>query len=119
MEIALDRKEDETVVESKKHIAGDPETSAFVKVREDAAEKLEGSSHDTVEITAQDGIKLVGHWRFCKNPKRIMIAMHGWRSSWARDFGLIADSFIIMTAMSCMRNREARITAGVNIWDLA
>ena len=64
VEIALDRKEDETVVESKKHIAGDPETSAFVKVREDAAEKLEGSSHDTVEITAQDGIKLVGHWRF-------------------------------------------------------
>ncbi len=93
VEIALDRKVDETVVESKKHIAGDPETSAFVKVREDAAEKLEGSSHDTVEITAQDGIKLVGHWRFCKNPKRIMIAMHGWRSSWARDFGLIADFF--------------------------
>lgn len=93
VEIALDRKEDETVVESKKHIAGNPETSAFVKVRVDAAEKLEGSSLDTVEITAQDGIKLVGHLRFCQNAKRIIIAMHGWRSSWARDFGLIADFF--------------------------
>lgn len=93
VEIALDRKEDETVVESKKHIAGNPETSAFIKVRENAAEKLEDSSHDMVEITARDGIKLAGHWRFCKNPKRILIAMHGWRSSWARDFGMIADFF--------------------------
>lgn len=93
VEIALDRKEDKTVEESKKHIAGNPETSAFIKVRENAAEKLESSSHDIVEITARDGIKLAGHWQFCKNPKRIMIAMHGWRSSWARDFGLIADFF--------------------------
>ena len=93
VEIALDRKEDETVEESKRHIAGNPEISAFTKVRENAAEKLEASSLDTVEITAQDGIKLVGHLRFCKNAKRIIIAMHGWRSSWARDFGLIADFF--------------------------
>lgn len=93
VEIALDRKEDETVEESKRQIAGSPEISAFTKVRENAAEKLEGSSLDTVEITAQDGIKLVGHLHFCKNAKRIIIAMHGWRSSWARDFGLIADFF--------------------------
>ena len=56
VEIALDRKEDKTVEESKKHIAGNPETSAFIKVRENAAEKLEGSSNDTVEITAWDGM---------------------------------------------------------------
>lgn len=93
VEIALDRKEDKTVEESKKHIAGNPETSAFIKVRESAAEKLESSSHDIVEITARDGIKLAGHWQFCKNPRRIIIAMHGCRSSWARDFGLIADFF--------------------------
>ena len=61
VEIALDRKEDKTVEESKKHIAGNPETSAFIKVRENAAEKLESSSHDIVEITARDGIKLAGH----------------------------------------------------------
>lgn len=93
VEIALDRKEDEIVRESKRHIAENPETSAFIKVRENAAEKLENSSHDIVEITARDGIKLTGHWQFCKNPKRIIIAMHGWRSSWSRDFGLVADFF--------------------------
>ena len=39
VEIALERKEDETVAESKKYIAGNPETSAFIKVQENAAEK--------------------------------------------------------------------------------
>lgn len=90
--IALDRNEDKDDIEtSKNQISGGTEISAFTKVRENAAEKLEGSSLDTIEITARDGIKLVGHWRSCKDAKRIIIAMHGWRSSWAKDFGLIAD----------------------------
>ena len=93
VEIALDRNEDKITEVSKKHISGAPETSAFIKLRENAAEKLEGGFYDTVEIIAQDGIELVGHWQFCKNAKRIIIAMHGWRSSWAKDFGLIADFF--------------------------
>lgn len=91
--IALDRNENEITASSKKQISGNPEISEFAKVRENATEKLENSVLDTVEITAQDGIKLVGHWRFSKNAKRIIIAMHGWRSSWARDFGMIADFF--------------------------
>lgn len=44
-----------------------------------------------VKTTAVDGITLVGHWYPCETPKRILIAMHGWRSSWAQDFGAIAD----------------------------
>lgn len=27
----------------------------------------------------------------CEHPKRVVIAMHGWRSSWAKDFGTMAD----------------------------
>ncbi|MBQ7094871.1 MAG: alpha/beta hydrolase [Clostridia bacterium] len=44
-----------------------------------------------IEIKGADGIPLVGHWYPAKNPARTIIAMHGWRSSWARDFGLIAS----------------------------
>lgn len=44
-----------------------------------------------VEITAHDGISLIGHWCPCEEPKRTIVAMHGWRSSWSHDFGLIAD----------------------------
>ena len=37
------------------------------------------------------GISLIGHWCPCEEPKRTIVAMHGWRSSWSHDFGLIAD----------------------------
>ncbi len=52
----------------------------------DAAEALKAAEHETVNIMGYDGENLVGHW-FC-NPdsKRIIIAMHGWRSSWVKDF---------------------------------
>ena len=49
--------------------------------------------HEVAEIRAQDGTRLVGHWMSVPNPKRVIIAMHGWRSAWHRDFGMIADFF--------------------------
>lgn len=77
VEIALDREEDETVAASKKQISGAPEMNVFMKVRENAAEKLEHYPCDMVEITARDGVKLVGHWRPCENAKRVLIG-HAW-----------------------------------------
>lgn len=55
------------------------------------SEKLKNSDCETVEITAHDGEKLVGHWHHKASDKRVIIAMHGWRSSWSKDFGAIAD----------------------------
>ncbi len=46
---------------------------------------------EQVTLIARDGVRLMGHWRPHPNPKRIILAMHGWRSSWSRDFGFIAD----------------------------
>ena len=60
------------------------------KVQE-LSEKLKNSDLETVTITARDGEKLVGHWHHKDTDKRVIIAMHGWRSSWAHDFGAIAD----------------------------
>lgn len=91
--IALDRNEDEIMEVSKKEISSEPQMNMFIKIRENAAEELENCFSETVEISARDGIKLVGHWRTCGNAKRIVIAMHGWRSSWAEDFGMISEFF--------------------------
>lgn len=55
-----------------------------------AAERLRDMAHETVELTASDGVKLVGHWFWRPNAKRILIAMHGWRSAWYKDFGVSA-----------------------------
>lgn len=54
------------------------------------AEKLKNSVSHTVEIQSHDNEKLVGHWKRNDNEKRIIIAMHGWRSSWIRDFCAIS-----------------------------
>ena len=51
-----------------------------------ASDKLKESEHDIVSITGYDGENLVGHWFFKPDSKRIIIAMHGWRSSWVKDF---------------------------------
>lgn len=63
------------------------ETIAFLKKK---AEELKNSDYETIEIESYDGEKLIGHWKHNENAKRIIIAMHGWRSSWAIDFGAIA-----------------------------
>jgi len=57
------------------------------------SEKLKNSNCELVEITARDGERLVGHWHHKSDDKRVIIAMHGWRSSWTQDFGAIADFF--------------------------
>ena len=56
-----------------------------------AAERLRGRSSIRVEHVARDGERLVGHWLEAEKPRRAILAMHGWRSSWAKDFGLVSD----------------------------
>ena len=55
------------------------------------SDKLRESECETVTIYGRDGEKLVGHWHHQKGDVRVIIAMHGWRSSWSKDFGAIAD----------------------------
>mgnify|MGYP000327714706 CR=1 FL=1 len=89
--VALDREEPEIMNTSRMHLSGKPVMKEFLEMREQAAQKLENAGCETVEITAHDDERLVGHWHSCENAKRIIIAMHGWRSSWVKDFGLISD----------------------------
>ncbi len=52
----------------------------------EASENLKNTEHELVNITSYDGENLVGHWFSKPQSKRIIIAMHGWRSSWVKDF---------------------------------
>jgi len=54
---------------------------------------LEATPHETVQVTAHDGVTLMGHWFERPNARRVILAMHGWRSSWSHDFGLAAEFF--------------------------
>ena len=44
-------------------------------------------------MTSYDGTELAGDLLCVERPKRVILAMHGWRSCWARDFGPVADFF--------------------------
>lgn len=92
VKVALDREQPKPVGDkAKAQLMGSEKIGELMKQAEEEAQKLEQAGCRQVEITAQDGITLIGHLHTCENAKRTIIAMHGWRSSWSRDFGLIAD----------------------------
>ncbi len=91
VQIALDREAPKSMGKSGKKLSGSHKKGTFYEERAAAAEKLQNSDCETVEIRSRDGIKLVGHWHTCEAPQRVIIAMHGWRSSWNKDFGMVSD----------------------------
>ncbi|MBR6676091.1 MAG: alpha/beta hydrolase [Clostridia bacterium] len=91
MTVAMDRKAPKAVTKQKEKLMGSGELSAFLKMAMDNAAILEGDDQiKTVEITAPDGVRLVGHWKSVESPKRVLVAMHGWRTSWSQDFAIIS-----------------------------
>jgi len=89
--VALDREKPESMNVPQENISDDPAMKDFMKARYQAALKLNNIPGETVELIAHDGTRLAGHWFPRENAKRTILAMHGWRSSWARGFGLISD----------------------------
>ncbi len=89
---ALDRNEPKTLEKVKSRIVGNfatnPQYDEYIAVAE---EFKNDESLKTVETTAKDGTNLVGHLLVNENAKRIIVAMHGWRSSWYKDFCTIKD----------------------------
>lgn len=90
LDTALDREMPKVMQHSRNRISSADYNSEFLQTCKEATETLEHTSHEAVSVSARDGVLLAGHWFPHENPKRIIIAMHGWRSSWAKDFGMIA-----------------------------
>lgn len=90
VDVALDREVPRHSSGSEQMLSGSAGNEEALRLLEKAAQRLEDSGCETVEITGADGTKLVGHWYHCPNAKRAIVAMHGWRSSWTHDFGVIS-----------------------------
>lgn len=88
---ALDREEPSVFRKNKSAITGGFNETDIFKSGKDAAMVLREKVTCRVETTNRDGVKLVGHWYPCEGAKRVVLAMHGWRSRWYRDFGASAD----------------------------
>ena len=89
--IAVARREPRSMMRMKERLIRTPETREMMRLRGEMAGALERTDNIEVEILSDDGKRLVGHWCPCPDAKRVLIAMHGWRSSWAKDFGAVAE----------------------------
>ena len=91
--IAMNRKAPPHPISAEKRIAGSCVDMELLQKLEEAGRILSRQEHEQVRLESRDKTQLLGHWFPCPNPRRVVIAMHGWRSSWARDFGLVMDFF--------------------------
>ena len=89
--IALERKMPGDRSNTTRMIKGPEWLEDMLAIQKKNAEKLLRSVYEDVEITAFDGIKLVGHYKKTEGAERTVICFHGWRSTWAKDFGGISD----------------------------
>ena len=65
----------------------------FVNTLSQKGIALEERDTETVEIEGYGGVRLVGHILKVDTPRRLIIAVHGWRGSWCRDFGIVSEFF--------------------------
>lgn len=94
LDLAMNREAPKKAIPvSKNMLAGSSEPSPFLNDVNECAEKLKNTEHETVQTVSHDGLRLVGHYFTCQKPKRVIIAMHGWRSSWNRDYSMVADFY--------------------------
>ena len=115
MALAMNREQPKSLLsddEERKSLRGTPYLEDFLKEVGATGEKLKSRQLEQVEITSSDGIKLVGHFSTCKNPKRIIIAMHGWRSTWYDDFGMISDFWHDNNCMVLYVEQRGQNTSG-------
>lgn len=91
VKIAFERKLPFTPgIRTKKLFSGCREMDRIEKLCCESASILENGDCRSVAITNRNKERLVGHFHVCDAPKRTIIAMHGWRTTWARDFGSVS-----------------------------
>lgn len=90
VKLAMDRETSPAAERELERVSGSAMGPAVTALLAYGKQNLEKAGCVTVQTQSHDGLRLVGHWLAAENPRRIVIAMHGWRGSWSRDFGLIS-----------------------------
>ncbi len=90
IKIAIEREEPRSMARVKKKMGSVGAMKDVAELLARKAAELEAKVSEEIQLTSRDGETLIGHWYPCEGAKRVMIAMHGWRSCWSRDFGGIA-----------------------------
>ena len=108
-------------IRTKRLFSGCREMEKIERICRHSASILESGDCRTVILNGRKNEKLVGHLHLCDEPKRTIIAMHGWRTTWARDFGAVSrfwhakDCNVLYAEQRGQNNSEGRcIGFGIN-----
>ena len=85
-EEALLREEPAILKKLNLNLSGSSSGDIVYERTDEAAGTLEAAVKERIEIKSRDGVDLVGHWYPADDPKRVIVAVHGWRSRWSIDF---------------------------------
>lgn len=91
LRMAMDRNEPKYIARSRAKKRGKKPHAAEALLKEKAAALEACPAISEVKLKSFDGEMLTGHWYPCENARRVIVAMHGWRSPWSHDFGAIAE----------------------------
>ena len=91
LSFAIDRKDPPQFEKRRDAIAGSGKLKEIFAAQKEKSEKMAALPSELVEIEGFDGTRLVGHYFTVEGAKRTVVAFHGWRSAWNRDFAMICD----------------------------
>lgn len=93
VKVALDREQPRitNMEKAKQYLRGFKNYGPFLDAMDAGAKKLRETPHQEIKMQSYDGQILAGRWFENPNPQRLIVAMHGWRSSWASDFGFVSE----------------------------
>ncbi len=91
MRVGMDREEPKPLRSLEERISGARGGPAYGAALREAMERQVHRVTEPVTITARDGTALMGHWVPAGAPKRVILAVHGWRGGWTQAFGMMAD----------------------------
>lgn len=94
VDTAMDRGAPTDLSRSRRRFSGSNLRATALDEAARAKARLEARECRLVSLSAADGTRLVGHWLPCEHPQRVILAMHGWRSSWSSDFGIVSDFWL-------------------------
>lgn len=91
VDIAVKRKVMKVPEAFQNKLSGGLKKDPKVKIIEQNSKLANELPTESVQILSHDGLNLIGKLYSCEKPKRVIIAMHGWRSSWQVDYGGIVN----------------------------
>ena len=80
----------------------------YREIMREGTKKLHERKPEKVHIINRQGLRLCGHWIAAEEPKRTVVMMHGFRSSWDKDFSAAVDFFLAQGCNLLIVEQRAR-----------